>query len=74
MRPRRVSPWPRVSVRGFFESRQRSHGSHAFVNPYPVRHFEIPPNSRMNRKTPGGIEKLKRQLQAALPKKYRHAS
>ncbi len=38
------------SARGLFESRQRPHWSHASVNPYAVRHFEIPPNSRMNHK------------------------
>ena len=48
MRPGRVSPWPRFSTRGLFESRNRPHGSHASVNPYAVRHFAIPPNSRMN--------------------------
>ena len=48
MCPRRVSPWSRFSARGLFESRQRPHWSHASVNPDAVRHFEIPPNRRMN--------------------------
>ena len=49
MRPGRVSLWPRFSARGLWESRHRPHWSHASVNPDAVRHFEIPPNNRMNR-------------------------
>ena len=48
MRPGRVNPWPRFLARGLWESRQWPHRSHASVNPDAVRHFEIPPKSRMN--------------------------
>ena len=48
MNPGRVSLWPRLSARGISEARLRSHGSHASVNPDAVKHFEIPPNGRMN--------------------------
>jgi hypothetical protein len=48
MRPWRVSLWPRISARGLLDSRPGPHRSHASLNPYAVRHFKIPPNSRMN--------------------------
>ena len=50
MRQWRVSPSPRFSARGLFWDWHIGHRSHASVNPYAVRHFGIPPNSRMNRK------------------------